>query len=80
MEHRHAEFTSPSLPAQPDLKSMPGTGGFERISINLSQLEIKRNRVTLTCTTGERYLDVAYLALGSTPQHGLARSPGAQCD
>jgi thioredoxin reductase (NADPH) len=57
-----------------------GTGRFERININLSQLEIKENRVTLASATGERYFDVAYLALGSTPQHGLARSLGAQCD
>jgi thioredoxin reductase (NADPH) len=57
-----------------------GMGRFERININLSQLEIKENRVTLASATGERYFDVAYLALGSTPQHGLARSLGAQCD
>jgi len=57
-----------------------GAGGVERISIDLSQLEIKNNRVTLTSSHGERYFDVAYLALGSTPQHGLARSLHAQCD
>jgi thioredoxin reductase (NADPH) len=61
-------------------KPPTGTDGFERININLSQLEIKENRVTLASGTGERYFDVAYLALGSTPQHGLARSLGAQCD
>lgn len=57
-----------------------GTGRFEHININLSQLQIKKNRVTLASATGERYFDVAYLALGSTPQHGLACSLGAQCD
>jgi thioredoxin reductase (NADPH) len=55
-------------------------GGFERISINLSQLEIKKNRLTVASANGERNFDVAYLALGSTPQHGLARSLSAQCD
>jgi thioredoxin reductase (NADPH) len=57
-----------------------GAGGFERISINLSQLEIKKNRLTVASANGERNFDVAYLALGSTPQHGLARSLSAQCD
>jgi len=57
-----------------------GAGGVERISIHLSQLEIKENRVTLASSQGERQFDVAYLALGSTPQHGLARSLRAECD
>jgi thioredoxin reductase (NADPH) len=58
----------------------PGATGVERISINLSQLEIKENRVTLASPHGERHFDVAYLALGATPQHALARSLRAECD
>jgi thioredoxin reductase (NADPH) len=60
--------------------SSRGADGIERISIDLSQLEISENIVTLASSHGERHFDVVYLALGSTPQHGLALSLGARCD
>jgi thioredoxin reductase (NADPH) len=55
-------------------------GGIERISVHPSQLKIHNRRLTLALGQGERDFDVAYLALGCSPQHGLARSMFAQCD
>jgi thioredoxin reductase (NADPH) len=54
--------------------------GIERISIQLSDLCIKEERVTLSCAQGERNFDVLYLALGCSAQHDLARSLLAECD
>jgi thioredoxin reductase (NADPH) len=53
---------------------------LERITIRLSQLKIKEDRVTLSSASGDRHFDVVYLALGCSPQHDLARSLRAACD
>ncbi len=53
---------------------------LERITIGLSQLKIKENRVTLSSAHGERDFDVVYLALGCSPQRDLAHSLLAACD
>jgi thioredoxin reductase (NADPH) len=52
----------------------------ERITVTLSQLKIKDDRVTLSSAQGKREFDVVYLALGCSPQHDLARSLLAACD
>jgi thioredoxin reductase (NADPH) len=54
--------------------------GIERISIRLSELKIKNDRVTLSSVHGERDFDVVYLALGGSPQRDLACSLLAACD
>jgi thioredoxin reductase (NADPH) len=67
----------PSLPSATD---MPASGGIERIPIQLSDLRIQEDRVTLSSQQGERNFDVVYLALGCRAQHDLARSLLASCD
>jgi thioredoxin reductase (NADPH) len=54
--------------------------GVERISIRLSDLVIRENRVSLSRNGSERSFDVVYLALGCSSQLDLARSLHAQCD
>lgn len=58
----------------------PASDGIEVISVRLSDLRIDEDRITLKCMGGERNFDVAYLALGMSAQHDLARALGAQCD
>jgi thioredoxin reductase (NADPH) len=58
----------------------PGFAGIERIQIRLSDLHIQKEQVTLRAAHDERQFDVAYLALGCSPQHRLAQSLGASCD
>ena len=59
----------------------PGfAAGIERIQIQLSDLHIQKDRVTLHVADDERHFDVVYLALGCSPQHNLARSLRASCD
>jgi thioredoxin reductase (NADPH) len=86
---REAEFLSnysddvTLLQIGPAFACAPGSSSspyIERISIQLSDLCIKEDRVTLSCAPGERNFDVLYLALGCSPQHDLARSLRAECD
>jgi thioredoxin reductase (NADPH) len=58
----------------------PGSSDLERLSIQLSDLCIGEDRVTVNCEQAERTFDVVYLALGCNPQHDLARSLRARCD
>ena len=60
--------------------SVPASGGIERIAIQLSDLHIQEDRVTLSSRQGERHFDVVYVALGCSAQHDLARSLLASCD
>jgi thioredoxin reductase (NADPH) len=53
---------------------------LERITISVSELKVREDRVTLSSAHGERDFDVGYLALGCSPQHDLARSLQAACD
>jgi thioredoxin reductase (NADPH) len=53
---------------------------LERLSIQLSDLCIREDRVTVTSGQAERTFDVVYLALGCSPLHDLARSLRARCD
>ena len=57
-----------------------GSDGIERLTIKISDLGIREDRVTLTSPSGNRSFDVVYLALGCSPQHELARSLNARCD
>jgi thioredoxin reductase (NADPH) len=57
-----------------------GSAAIERLSIKLSDVHIRENRLTLSSAKGERIFDVVYLALGYSSQNGLARSLGARCD
>jgi thioredoxin reductase (NADPH) len=55
--------------------------GIERVSIQLSDLRILQDRVTLAPVgADERSFDVVYLALGCSSQNDLARSLNACCD
>jgi thioredoxin reductase (NADPH) len=56
------------------------TAGIEQISIQLADLRIQEDEITLFTSKGERRFDVLYLALGCSPQHQLARSLLASCD
>jgi thioredoxin reductase (NADPH) len=58
----------------------PGSGGIERVSIQLSDLRIEERQVVVSSSTGERSFDAVYLALGCSSQQDLARSLGASCD
>ena len=58
----------------------PASEDIERVSIRLSDLRIQEDRIVLVSVTGERHFDVAYLALGTSSQHNLARALGATCD
>jgi thioredoxin reductase (NADPH) len=60
--------------------SVPAADGIERVAIQLSDLHIQEDRVTLSSQQGERHFDVVYVALGCSPQHDLARSLLASCD
>jgi thioredoxin reductase (NADPH) len=64
---------------QPAVES-PRSDGIEHISIQLSQLRIREDRITLDCTQGGRTFDVIYLALGCSFQHDLARCLKAKFD
>jgi thioredoxin reductase (NADPH) len=55
-------------------------GDIECIAIQLSDLRIDEDRVTLCSITGDRRFDVIYIALGCTAQHALAQSLRACCD
>jgi thioredoxin reductase (NADPH) len=67
----------PDEVAAPDiLKSR----GIELLHIRLSDLDIQNDRVTVKTVEGRRDFDVAYLALGCSTQHQLARSLNAHCD
>jgi thioredoxin reductase (NADPH) len=61
---------------------VPGSGDIERIPIEFSQLRICEDRLALSSPRprGERYFDVAYLALGCSSQNDLALSLLARCD
>ena len=54
--------------------------GIELQSICLSDLSIHKDRITVRSANGRQEFDVAYLALGCSPQHQLARSLQARCD
>jgi thioredoxin reductase (NADPH) len=58
----------------------PDSSDLERLSIQLSDLSIREDRVTVNTEQAERNFDVVYLALGCSPQHDLARSLLARCD
>jgi thioredoxin reductase (NADPH) len=58
----------------------PVTDGIERISIQLSDVRIHEDRVTVSHAQGERQFDVVYLALGCSAQNHLARSLHAGFD
>jgi thioredoxin reductase (NADPH) len=60
--------------------AVPSSGGIERVSIQLPDLHIQEDRVTLRTQQGERHFDVVYVALGCRAQHDLARSLLANCD
>lgn len=51
----------------------PDTDGIERISIQLPDVRIQEDGVTVSHARGERRFDVVYLALGCSPQNHLAR-------
>jgi thioredoxin reductase (NADPH) len=55
--------------------------GIEWIAAELSDLKVDQNRISL-CQIGknDRDFDVAYLALGCSPQHQLAKDLNAACD
>jgi thioredoxin reductase (NADPH) len=55
-------------------------GGIERIFVNLSEVRLTDGRVRLSSARHDREFDLAYLALGCSPQHDLARSLGASVD
>jgi hypothetical protein len=65
----------PSSVATP--ANLPGLADIERLSINLSDLRIGEDRVSLSVGPVQRTFDVIYLALGCSAQHDLARSLGA---
>jgi thioredoxin reductase (NADPH) len=67
-------------PTPPFDSDAPTSGGIERISIQLSDLRIQEERVTLRSPQGQRNFDVVYLALGCSAQHDLARSLSASYD
>jgi thioredoxin reductase (NADPH) len=71
-------FLDVGAPASP--ASAPSSCGFERISIQLSDLRIREDNVTLCSSRSKRHFDVVYLALGCSSQHDLARSLLARCD
>ena len=55
--------------------------GIEWIPIELDDLLIEKDHLTLRANTAdERRFDVAYLALGCSAQHRLAKDLGAACD
>jgi thioredoxin reductase (NADPH) len=55
--------------------------GIEWIPIELSDLRIEEDHLTLRARTAEeRRFDVAYLALGCSAQHRLAKDLGAACE
>ena len=54
--------------------------GIELQSIRLSDLDIRQDRLSVISATSRRDFDVAYLALGCSAQHQLARSVQARCD
>jgi thioredoxin reductase (NADPH) len=54
--------------------------GIERLSVQLSDLTLEDDRVSLASSRGNRHFDVLYLALGCSPQHDLARSLLARTD
>jgi thioredoxin reductase (NADPH) len=56
------------------------SGRIERMSIQLSDLRIQEDRISVFSAQCERSFDVVYIALGCTPQHDLARSLLATCD
>jgi len=56
------------------------SSGIESIAITISDLRIQDDQVILTTEQGERTFDVAYLALGCSAQHDLARLVQASCD
>lgn len=58
----------------------PGSSDLDRISIQLSDLCIREDRVTVNSEQAERTFDVIYLALGCSAQHDLALSLRAKCD
>jgi len=70
------DIGSPSLPSA----AGSGSAAIERLPNEVSDVRIHENRFTLCTPTGERHFDVAYLALGYSSQHDLARSLGASCD
>lgn len=53
---------------------------IERLSVRLSDLHIRDDRIILASEAGERSFDVVYLALGCSSRNELARSLGAICD
>ncbi len=67
-------------PTPASLPGADGSGGIERISIQLSDLHIQQDRVILCSQQGERNFDVVYVALGCSAQLDLARSLLASCD
>jgi thioredoxin reductase (NADPH) len=75
----HVTLLHLGAPQAPD-SNASGVDDIERLPIELSNLRIREDRVTLASSTGERSFDVVYLALGCSPQHDLARSLDAGCD
>ena len=87
LEEREAEFLKTYSKqvtllqtGTPPLADPSSSSDIERIGVQLSDLRIEEDRVTLNSAQGIRNFDVVYLALGCSPQHDLARSLLARCD
>jgi thioredoxin reductase (NADPH) len=68
------------LPDRAFASGAQNSSGIDRIAIEISDLRIQKDRVTLSTEQGERTFDMVYLALGCSAQHDLARSLLASCD
>jgi thioredoxin reductase (NADPH) len=68
------------FPPPPGAAGSPIVDDIERIAIELSDLRIEEDRVTLSNGQSSRHFNVVYLALGCSPQHDLALSLHARCD
>ncbi len=58
----------------------PALPGIERLFVRLSEVKIAEGVVRLSSVRYDREFDLAYLALGRSPQHDLARSLRADTD
>ncbi len=82
LKHYSGRVTLLHIGGAPSVRSMdaPGVTGIERISIALSDVRIREDRVIVSNAQLERQFDVIYLALGCTAQNHLARSLHANLD
>ncbi len=80
LKHYSNQTTLLDLNSQAPAASGSPPDGIERLSVQLTDIRIDEDHVTLPRPEGDRHFDVMYMALGCSPQHDLARLAHASCD